>query len=78
MNVTEKKKRGFAAMSPEQQRLIASAGGKAAQASGNAHRYTSETAALAGRKGGAIISQNTEHMSRIGKKGGSTTKKRRA
>jgi uncharacterized protein len=44
--------RGFAAMDPEKQRLIASAGGKAAHAAGTAHEWTSEEAREAGRKGG--------------------------
>ena len=36
--------RGFASMDPERQREIASEGGKAAHASGNAHEFTSEEA----------------------------------
>ena len=49
-----KAERGFAAMSPERQRQIASQGGKAAHQSGNAHEFTSEEARLAGRKGGQV------------------------
>jgi general stress protein YciG len=45
--------RGFASMDREKQRAIASLGGKAAQATGKAHRWTSEMAQIAGRKGGA-------------------------
>lgn len=48
----EKKKRGFAAMSKERVREIASKGGKAGHAYGTAHRFTSEEAKEAGRKGG--------------------------
>ena len=44
--------RGFASMDPERQRQIASEGGRAAHASGNAHEFTSEEAREAGRKGG--------------------------
>ena len=44
--------RGFAAMDPEQQREIASKGGRASHQSGNAHEFDSEGAAEAGRKGG--------------------------
>lgn len=44
--------RGFAAMDPERQREIASAGGKAAHAKGTAHQWTSEEAREAGREGG--------------------------
>ena len=44
--------RGFASMSPEQQREIASKGGQAAHEQGVAHKWTSEEAREAGRKGG--------------------------
>ncbi|AKC81503.1 stress-induced protein [Xanthomonas arboricola] len=64
-------KRGFATMSVEARLELASRGGRAAQASGNAHRFSSERAVEAGRKGGQAVSQDKEHMSRIGKKGGS-------
>lgn len=47
-----KKPRGFAAMSPEHRRVIASLGGKAAHVKGTAHQWTRETAAVAGKKGG--------------------------
>jgi uncharacterized protein len=50
--LSDKPKRGFAAMTPEQRRAVASKGGKAAQAQGTCHRYTSETGRQAGRKGG--------------------------
>jgi uncharacterized protein len=40
--------RGFASMDPQRQREIASEGGKAAHASGNAHEFTSEEARKAG------------------------------
>lgn len=44
--------RGFAAMDPELQRAIASAGGRAAHEHGTAHEFTPEEARRAGRKGG--------------------------
>ena len=47
-----KERRGFASMSPEKQREIASKGGKAAHQKGTAHEWTSEEAREAGRKGG--------------------------
>ena len=50
------KNRGFGAMKatdPKRQREIASKGGKAAQATGTAHRFTSEEAQAAGRVGGS-------------------------
>ena len=46
----EPSKRGFAAMSLEQQRLIASKGGKAAHQKGTAHEWTPEEAREAARK----------------------------
>jgi general stress protein YciG len=48
----KKARRGFAAMSPEKQREIASLGGKAAHAKGTAHEFSPEEAREAGRKGG--------------------------
>ncbi|WP_049622080.1 KGG domain-containing protein [Frateuria defendens] len=62
--------RGFAGMKPERQREIASEGGRAAHASGNAHEFDSEEARRAGQKGGEAVSQNREHMATIGRKGG--------
>lgn len=44
--------RGFAAMSPEKQREIASKGGRAAHQQGVAHEWSKEEAKEAGRKGG--------------------------
>jgi hypothetical protein len=41
--------RGFASMDPEKQREIASEGGRAAHASGNAHEFNSQEAREAGR-----------------------------
>ncbi|MGI4872742.1 MAG: KGG domain-containing protein [Janthinobacterium lividum] len=52
--VGEKSRRGFAAMSPEQQRQIASQGGRASHQSGNGHRFSSEEAREAGKVGGKI------------------------
>jgi general stress protein YciG len=69
--------RGFAAMSPEKQREIASEGGRAAHQQGVAHEWNSEEARLAGRKGGQTVSQNREHMSEIGRRGGQSSGGRR-
>jgi uncharacterized protein len=52
--VRRKERRGFASMSPEKQREIASKGGRAAHLKGTAHEWTSEEARSAGRKGGMI------------------------
>jgi general stress protein YciG len=62
--------RGFASMDEEKQREIASKGGKAAHEKGTAHEFTSEEAREAGKKGGEKVSQDREHMSEIGRKGG--------
>lgn len=48
----KKARRGFAAMSAEKQREIASLGGKWAHAKGTAHEFTSAEALAAGAKGG--------------------------
>ena len=47
-----KSRRGFAAMSPEKQREIASKGGRVAHEKGAAHQWTADEAREAGRKGG--------------------------
>lgn len=44
--------RGFAAMDRARLSEIASRGGRASQATGTAHRFTSEEAKIAGSKGG--------------------------
>jgi general stress protein YciG len=49
-----KERRGFASMSPEKQREIASKGGRAAHEKGTAHEWSAEEARAAGRKGGQI------------------------
>jgi general stress protein YciG len=49
---SEKKKRGFAAMNPDQVRELARRGGVAAHRAGTAHEFTSDEARAAGRKGG--------------------------
>jgi uncharacterized protein len=54
VNTNRKERRGFASMSPEKQREIASKGGRAAHQKGTAHEWTSEEARSAGRKGGQI------------------------
>jgi general stress protein YciG len=75
--MAEKSNRGFARMSPEQQREIASKGGKAAHAKGKAHHFTPEEARIAGRKGGQTAHARgtaheftTEEARAAGRKGG--------
>lgn len=63
-------KRGFASMDLDRQREIARKGGRAAHAKGTAHEFNSDEARAAGRKGGQTVSQNREHMAKIGRKGG--------
>ena len=45
--------RGFAAMDPDKQKALASAGGRAAHRHGRAHQFTENEARLAGAKGRA-------------------------
>lgn len=59
----QRRGRGFASMSPEKQREIASKGGRAAHVQGTAHEWTSDEARAAGRKGGAAS------RSRVGSNG---------
>ena len=54
MDGVRKERRGFASMSPEKQREIASKGGRAAHEKGTAHEWTPDEARAAGRKGGQI------------------------
>ncbi len=54
MSTERKERRGFASMSPEKQREIASKGGRAAHEKGTAHEWTADEARSAGRKGGQV------------------------
>src|SRR4051812_5105670 len=67
---SKKSGRGFAGMDAERQRQIASEGGRAAHEKGTAHEFTPDEARAAGRKGGEAVSQDRQHMSEIGRKGG--------
>jgi uncharacterized protein len=68
--MTESTIRGFAAMDPEVQRVVASKGGKAAHAQRRAHEFTSEEGREAGKKGGQLISKDRAYMAEIGRRGG--------
>jgi general stress protein YciG len=70
-------KRGFAALDPEKQKEIARLGGKAAHAQGKAHEFTSEEARAAGKKGGEVVSRNSDHMRAIGRMGGRAQRRKR-
>jgi uncharacterized protein len=67
---SETSRRGFAAMDPSKQREIASKGGRAAHQKGTAHEFTADEARVAGKKGGDAVSQDRDHMARIGREGG--------
>jgi general stress protein YciG len=69
-------KRGFASLSPDHVRQIARMGGRAAQASGKAHRWTREEAQAAGRKGreACRAKYGKEYFSQIGSAGGKASK----
>jgi uncharacterized protein len=73
--MTKTSRRGFASMDPERQREIASKGGRTAHAKGTAHKFTSEEAKKAGRKGGQSVSQDRNHMSTIGRTGGKNSRR---
>ena len=51
---TPRGERRMQLIAPEKRRKIASLGGKAAHEKGTAHKFTSEEARIAGRKGGQI------------------------
>jgi uncharacterized protein len=70
MRNKDRRTRGFASMDSDKQKAIASKGGQAAHARGTAHEFSSQEAREAGRKGGAVVSRNREHMAEIGRKGG--------
>ena len=60
--------RGFASMDPNQQRAIASEGGRAAHRSGNAHEFTSEEA----RRAGSMSHKNSNRQKSAGNQSGSS------
>jgi len=64
-----KSNRGFASMDKERQRAIASAGGRAAHQSGNAHEFTSEEARRAGRQSHASRRQSAQASSESASQG---------
>lgn len=54
--------KGFAGLSIEARKAIASKGGKAAHAKGTAHQWTSAEARVAGTKGGRNSSRRTRRV----------------
>ena len=65
MTSERKERRGFASMSPERQREIASKGGRAAHQKGSAHEWTSDEAREAGRKGGLAARQRQKEAAAV-------------
>ena len=61
MDGARKERRGFASMSREKQREIASKGGRAAHEKGTAHEWTPDEARAAGRKGGQSSRGGRDH-----------------
>lgn len=61
-NEGRKSNRGFASMTPEQRRKLASMGGKAAHAAGTAHEWTPAEAREAGRKGGLSTGRRGKNL----------------
>ena len=72
--VNPKQRRGFAMMDPDTLRSVCSQGGRTAHALGRAHRFNTEKASQAGKKGGATVSANRSHMAEIGSRGGKAKK----
>jgi general stress protein YciG len=60
-NPEVKKRRGFASMTSEKQREIASKGGRAAHIKGTAHEWTADEARSAGRKGAHATRNGRSH-----------------
>lgn len=80
---TEKKARGFAAMSPERQREIARLGGRAVPPEKRSFSQNGTLAAAAGRKGGQAVADESRSFSKdrklaaaAGRKGGEHPKPR--
>ncbi len=72
--VNPKQRRGFAMMDPDTLRAVCSQGGRTAHARGRAHRFSTEKASQAGKKGGATVSADRSHMAEIGSRGGRAKK----
>jgi len=77
-----KSKRGFASMTPDRVREIASQGGKSVPSSKRSFSYNRELAVAAGRKGGAAVkpenrsfTQDRAFAAKCGRKGGLISKR---
>ena len=58
----EPKGRGFASLTPEKKREVASKGGKMAHKLGTAHTWNSLEAQEAGRKGGRVSRRRAKYL----------------
>jgi hypothetical protein len=65
MQTTKGHGRGFASMTPEKKKEIASKGGKAAHTMGKAHKWTSDKAKVAGQKGGSISRRRPKNTTQV-------------
>ena len=63
-NSEQRSRRGFASMTPEKQRAIASLGGRAAHQLGVAHEWDRQQAQEAGKKGGRISGEKRRTSNR--------------
>jgi general stress protein YciG len=66
---------GFQHLSEERRREIASQGGRRSVESNSRHRWTKETAKIAGAKGGKKTAEDHLHMSAIGRSGAKKRKR---
>lgn len=60
-----KGKQGFASMSEEKRRAIASKGGRTAHKKGVAYQWDTKAASIAGRKGGQASSKSRQQMRKV-------------
>lgn len=77
----KKSSKGFASFTPEQRRICGSKGGKKAHETGHAHRFTSESAKVAGKiphTRGTAYKWTKEEAIEAGRKGGVKRQAKRA
>lgn len=64
-----KENRGFASMTPERRRELASLGGKAAHEKGTGHEWTPDEARAAGSKGGLASTRRRTEAKKVARNG---------
>lgn len=75
MNNENKPKRGLASADEETKKRVARQGGKAAQASGHAHKLTDEERSRGGKhSSGSFDKRPREEVQAIGRKGGKASR----